>query len=68
MLFVQGARDAFGTPAELEPILAALAARTTVLAMENGDHSLKVGGLSRDAQAARFDAILDQIVGWVGGC
>ena len=41
MLFVQGSRDAFGSPAELEPFVAPLASRRTrVFAIEGGDHSL----------------------------
>jgi predicted alpha/beta-hydrolase family hydrolase len=41
MLFVQGTRDAFGTPAELEPFVAPLAPRgTRLLPVEGGDHSL----------------------------
>ena len=41
MLFVQGSRDAFGTPAELEPFVTPLASRgTRIFAIEGGDHSL----------------------------
>jgi len=40
MLFVQGSRDAFGTLAELTPIVTALPAGATLLAIEGGDHSL----------------------------
>src|SRR5262249_23013534 len=50
MLFVQGARDAFGTPEELRPILAKLEAPAELLVIEEGDHSLKVpkaGGLTQ---------------------
>jgi len=65
MLFVQGERDAFGSPAELEPILAALPAPVTVVPIARGDHSLKVSGQSREAQAAQFDAILDRITAWI---
>ena len=43
MLFVQGSRDAFGSPAELEPFVAPLAALgTRVLPIEGGDHSFAV--------------------------
>jgi hypothetical protein len=51
MLFVQGARDAFGTPEELMPILAPLSARgTRLFAVRGADHSLtppKSSGLDR---------------------
>jgi uncharacterized protein len=57
MLFVQGSRDTFGTPAELEPLLAPLAARgTRLLAIEGGDHSLvplKSSGVDLEQVMAR---------------
>jgi predicted alpha/beta-hydrolase family hydrolase len=40
MLFVQGSRDTFGTPQELEPILSGLSAGTRLFVVEGGDHSL----------------------------
>jgi predicted alpha/beta-hydrolase family hydrolase len=40
MLFVQGSRDAFGTPAELAPHVAKLSPGTRVFVIEGGDHSL----------------------------
>jgi len=43
-LIVQGTRDAFGTPADVESYR--LSSRITVLWIEGGDHSLK-GGLPR---------------------
>src|SRR5437762_2388661 len=42
MLFVQGARDAFGSPGELKPILQRLGASADLYVVENGDHSFKV--------------------------
>jgi len=42
MLFVQGTRDAFGTPAELTPILNLLAPRPTLHMIDGGDHSFKI--------------------------
>jgi predicted alpha/beta-hydrolase family hydrolase len=57
MLFVQGARDAFGSPAELEPFVSPLASRgTRILAIEGGDHSLvppKSSGLDLEHVMAR---------------
>lgn len=41
LLFVQGERDALGTPAELGPIVAGLP-RARLLVVEGGDHSLTV--------------------------
>jgi predicted alpha/beta-hydrolase family hydrolase len=40
MLFVQGSRDTFGTPRELEPILSGLSHGTRLFVVEGGDHSL----------------------------
>jgi len=42
MLFVQGSRDAFGTPAELQPILRSLKPPADLCTIEGGDHSFKV--------------------------
>ncbi len=57
MLFVQGSRDAFGSPAELEPFVAPLAPRgTRIFAIEGGDHSLvtpKSSGFGAEEVLAR---------------
>jgi uncharacterized protein len=42
MLFVQGSRDAFGTPDELTPIIRNLTAPAELCVVEGGDHSFKV--------------------------
>lgn len=44
VLIVQGERDVFGTPAELEPAIAAMRARVEVEVVAGGDHSLAVRG------------------------
>jgi predicted alpha/beta-hydrolase family hydrolase len=62
MLFVQGARDAFGTPEELGPIVRALPSGSTMFVVEGGDHSLarpKSSGESLDQVIAR---VADEIV------
>ena len=41
MLFVQGARDAFGTPSQLTPIVSALQPASTIRVVDDGDHSFK---------------------------
>jgi predicted alpha/beta-hydrolase family hydrolase len=53
MLFVQGARDIFGTPDELRPILAGLP-RATLFVVEGGDHSLAT---SKRAGASAGDVL-----------
>ena len=63
MLFVQGSRDTFGTPAELEPFVAPMAARgTRLFAIEGGDHSLvppRSSGLDLEQVMAR---VADEVV------
>ncbi len=66
MLFVQGTRDAFGTPAELAPILGRVSPTPTLHEVAGGDHSFKLGG--RDAaarQAALYDEIQRAMVDWI---
>ena len=61
MLFVQGSRDPFGTPEELRPHLAGLAASVTVHVVENGDHSLappKSCALSADQVYSQLQNII----------
>ena len=65
MLFVQGSRDAFGTPNELAPILAPLASPATVHVVEGGDHSFKVSTRDPARQAVIYDDIQRAIVEWI---
>jgi uncharacterized protein len=65
MLFVQGSRDAFGTPEELRPIVNALAARTDLYVVERADHSFKVPKSARVPQQTVHSAILDHIALWL---
>jgi predicted alpha/beta-hydrolase family hydrolase len=65
MLFVQGSRDAFGTPAELQPILGKLTARADLHVVENADHSLKVPKRSGIEQEDVYEAVLDRLAGWL---
>jgi predicted alpha/beta-hydrolase family hydrolase len=65
MLFVQGSRDAFGSPDELRAALADVKAAGDLCVVDGGDHSFKVpkrGALSQD-QA--YDGVLDEIVRWL---
>jgi predicted alpha/beta-hydrolase family hydrolase len=65
MLFVQGAKDAFGTPEELRPILRTVKAPAELRVVEGGDHSFKVAksfGTSQD----KVDAfVLDETERWL---
>jgi predicted alpha/beta-hydrolase family hydrolase len=65
MLFVQGSRDAFGTPGELEPILRRLAPSGTLCVVEGGDHSFKVSAARRAEQTAVYDDVQRTIAEWI---
>jgi len=65
MLFVQGSRDAFGTPAELSPILEALDRYATLHVVEGGDHSFKLSSSQPARQAAVMGDIERTIAGWI---
>ena len=65
MLFVQGSRDAFGTPDELRPILTRLQAPAALHVIEGGDHSFKVPRSSRVAQGDAHRAIQDHVAAWL---
>jgi len=62
VLIVQGERDTFGTPAELEPVLKTMRAPVTLHVVDGGDHSLKVRGRSSEQVYA---PVLAVIVEWV---
>ena len=62
VLIVQGERDTFGTPTELEPVIAAMNAPVTLHVVEGGDHSLAIRGKKG---AGPSDAVLDVIAAWL---
>jgi len=64
MLFVQGSRDAFGTAAELAPVVASLTPAAMLHIVDGGDHSFKVG---RDParQTAVYEEVWGAIVTWI---
>jgi predicted alpha/beta-hydrolase family hydrolase len=65
MLFVQGSRDAFGTPAELQPILTRLEPAADLFVVEGGDHSFKVPKSAGVKQQDVYRAIQDRIETWL---
>ena len=65
MLFVQGTRDAFGTPTELAPIVATLDPPATVHVVAHGDHSFKLPRKDAVAQAAVYDDVQRAIVSFM---
>jgi uncharacterized protein len=64
MLIVQGERDPFGTPAELQPVLEAFAADITLHVVENADHSLTLSR-QKDRVASTHVEIQDVIANWI---
>jgi predicted alpha/beta-hydrolase family hydrolase len=65
MLFVQGTRDAFGTPDELAPILGTLRPAPAVHVVAQGDHSFKLSRKDPEAQAAIYAGVQRAIVDFV---
>lgn len=65
MLFVQGAKDAFGTPDELRPIIKRLKAPVELCPVDDADHSLKVPKKASRPQAEVDAFVLDTIEAWV---
>ncbi len=65
MLFVQGTRDAFGTPTELAPVLDSIGPSASIHVVSGGDHSLKLARKDPAAQAAVYDEVQRTIVEWM---
>jgi uncharacterized protein len=66
VLIVQGERDTFGTPAEIEPAFAPLGSLATVHVVEHGDHSLAVSKSGGVRQNDVYDAVIARIASWIG--
>ena len=64
MLIVQGERDPFGTPAELQPVLDAIAGDVTLHVVENGDHSL-APSRQKDRVAAAYVELHQHVADWI---
>ncbi len=65
MLFVQGTRDAFGTPAELAPLVDALQPPPALHVVAQGDHSFKLARKDPAAQAALYAELQRVIADWI---
>lgn len=65
MLFVQGSRDAFGTPDELREVIKRLRLPATLHVVEGGDHSLKVPKSLGVPQEQIYENVMDSIAGWL---
>ena len=65
MLFVQGSRDPFGTPAELQPVIERLGAGVTLHVVENGDHSLAPPRKASTSVDQIYGGLQDLIADWL---
>jgi uncharacterized protein len=65
MLFVQGSRDAFGSPGELRPIIKELKAPADLYVVKGGNHSFKVLKRAGVTQEDAYNAVLDRIELWL---
>ncbi len=66
-LFLQGSRDAFGTPDELETHVTKLPRRSTIVRVPGGDHSLDVAGIhAPDGVRRSADEVLARLAEPIG--
>jgi predicted alpha/beta-hydrolase family hydrolase len=65
VLIVQGARDAFGTPDELAPVIATMSAPVDLRVVEGGDHSYKVPKKAGRSQQEVDTFVLDEVDAWL---
>jgi predicted alpha/beta-hydrolase family hydrolase len=66
-LFVQGSRDAFGTPEELSPVISRIKGPASLFVVEGADHSLKVPKKAQLPQGQVDTAVLDKVDQWLRG-
>jgi len=64
MLFVQGTRDALGTPDEIQPFVKDLRPPAKIYAIEGGDHSFKAPKKFGLPQEEIYENAMDEIVRW----
>jgi len=64
MLFVQGARDAFGTEDEIRAVIKTLRLPAKIYVVESGDHSFKVPKRNGVPQAVVYEMIMDKVAEW----
>ena len=64
MLFVQGTRDALGTPEEIQPFIKNLRPAAKIYTIEGGDHSFKAPKKFGLPQEQIFENAMDEIVRW----
>jgi predicted alpha/beta-hydrolase family hydrolase len=65
MLFVQGARDSFGTEEEIRAVITKLGLPATLYAVEGGDHSFKVPKRLGVPQQDVYETVMDEVARWL---
>ena len=66
MLFVQGTRDALGTPEEIQPFVKNLRPPAKIYAIDGGDHSFKTPKKFGVEQPQVYENAMDEIARWAG--
>jgi uncharacterized protein len=66
MLFVQGARDAFGTPEEIRAVMKKRRFKATIYTIEGGDHSFKVPKSAGLPQPQVYENVMDEVARRIG--
>lgn len=66
MLFVQGTRDALGTPEEIQPFIKGLRPAAKIHSIEGGDHSFKAPKKFGLPQEEIYETAMDEIARWAG--
>ncbi len=64
MLFVQGTRDALGTPEEIQPFIKGLRPAAKIHTIEGGDHSFKAPKKYGIPQEQLYEKAMNEIVSW----
>jgi predicted alpha/beta-hydrolase family hydrolase len=64
MLFVQGARDTFGTKKEISEVIKKLRLPATLYVVEGGDHSFKVPKSAGVPQQQVYEMVMDRVAEW----
>jgi len=64
MLFVQGTRDALGTPEEIRPFIKGLRPAAKIHSIEGGDHSFKAPKKFGMPQEEIYETAMNEIVRW----
>ncbi len=67
MLFVQGTRDALGTPEEILPFVKGLRPAAKIHSIEGGDHSFKAPKKFGLPQEEIYETAMNEIVRWAQG-